>query len=69
MKKTNTISVRKLAAALRGTALGLALVLPGLALAQDGVETVQYDDCTFYECELKDGVRHGKGTLRTPNGY
>ena len=70
MTLVTSYSARQGALALRGLAFGMALAVPGAVFAQDTtVETVQYDDGTFYEGELKDGVRHGTGTLRTPTGY
>ena len=54
---------------LRRLTLCLAL-LPLPALAQEGdVQTKQYDDGGVYEGTFKDGVQHGMGTYKLPNGY
>jgi hypothetical protein len=52
-------------------AAGLAAApLAGPVLAQDGeVQTKQYEDGGVYEGTFKDGLQHGTGTYRLPNGY
>ena len=37
--------------------------------AEGEVASKQYDDGSFYEGTFKDGVPHGSGTYRLPNGY
>ena len=48
----------------------LTLALSSAAFAQDGqISTKQYDDGGVYEGTFKDGLQHGTGTYRLPNGY
>ena len=49
-------------------ALGLALSTPAFAQT-DGVLTRQYEDGGMYEGEFRDGLQHGVGTYRLPNGF
>ena len=34
-----------------------------------GIVTKQYDDGGVYEGTFRDGLQHGEGTYRLPNGY
>jgi hypothetical protein len=61
-----------------GKSLGVLAVVIGLgqtvlaqtALAQtEGVLTRQYEDGGIYEGEFRDGLQHGQGTYRLPNGF
>ena len=46
------------------------LAIAGAALAQDEeVVTKQYDDGGVYEGTFQNGLQHGTGTYRLPNGY
>jgi hypothetical protein len=52
------------------TAIALAGLVASAAWAQDGsVQTKQYEDGGVYEGTFKDGLQHGTGTYRLPNGY
>lgn len=67
MQKSLTLpaSIRRIL--LGGTA---ALALAGAAFAQDDqVITKQYDDGGVYEGTFKDGLQHGTGSYKLPNGY
>lgn len=46
------------------------LVVGTFAFAQQGeVVSKQYDDGGIYEGTFQDGLQHGIGTYRLPNGY
>ena len=56
----------------RALAAALVVSAPGLAPATaqtDGVLTRQYEDGGVYEGEFRDGLQHGQGTYRLPNGF
>lgn len=56
---------------LRLTALVISVALTS-ALASPAraqVSTKQYDDGGVYEGTFKNGLQHGTGTYRLPNGY
>ncbi|HBS98791.1 MAG TPA: 2-isopropylmalate synthase, partial [Citreicella sp.] len=49
--------------------LATALALATTLAAQDGeIITKQYDDGGVYEGSFQDGLQHGTGTYRLPNG-
>ena len=52
-------------------ALIMSLAMGALPLGAQttDVQTKQYDDGGFYEGTFKDGMQHGLGTYRLPNGY
>ncbi len=51
--------------------MSLTGLLGGAAFAQQGddVVTKQYDDGGVYEGTFRNGLQHGTGTYRLPNGY
>ncbi|MCB1408969.1 MAG: 2-isopropylmalate synthase, partial [Rhodobacteraceae bacterium] len=57
---------------IRVIALGLGACLAFPALGQEGLSEVitrQYDDGGIYEGTFLDGLQHGQGTYRLPNGF
>ena len=51
------------------TLLAAAFLASALPVQAQDTLTKQYDDGGIYEGSFKDGVQHGKGTYRQPNGY
>ena len=50
----------------------LALQCAGASMVygqSDTIVTKQYPDGGMYEGTFRDGLQHGKGTYRLPNGY
>lgn len=70
MRKTKERIGRARRHGLAAVALGAALGAPAV-LAQDpgAVTTKQYDDGSVYEGTFRNGLQHGTGTYRLPNGY
>ena len=58
-------------AGMKLAAAAICLAIAGnVAAQQDGeVVTKQFDDGGVYEGTFRDGLRHGTGTYRLPNGY
>ena len=53
-----------------GIVVAGALLFAGAAQAQtSSVQTKQYEDGGFYEGTFTNGLQHGTGTYRLPNGY